>query len=283
MGHPTDLLAWSGALMLLAYSASGACEPTRPLTRDADAHAPQHSQPQQRPTLELGPWQLENLRRPNPGDIVEAPGPTGMAPERVSHDARVTVASGGAALVCPANVGCKSRAGAFVAVTALHRPEPWFAWGGLLEWQQVGQTWQQPQGSLSLTHHLFDLRGLAQVHPLAGERVDPYFGLGFGAGVIGSRAEGPSADETDTTGPAPATLTTWSPFYAVRAGIDVALGPRVSLGATLDWSNFQALTGDNCPWKAWGMCTSSSWGAFNADHAIWKVGAALSFAFGKEL
>lgn len=278
--------------MALSYSAPGYCQPTSPFTSN-DAHTTEYAPPPRKPRLELEAWEPEHLRKPNSGDIVEGAAPTGLPTEPVHRDAQVKAAAGMAALVCPNNAQCETHAGSFVALTALHRPEPWFAWGGLVEWQHVGQDFDAAAGTLSLTHHIFALRGVAELHPLAHAHVDPYVGLGFGMGTIRSHIGGNESGNRDRSGSgsrtnepvnaAASTLTTWSPFFAVRVGLDVELGSRLSLGATLDWSNFQALTGDNCPWKAWGMCTSSSWGVFDSDHTIWKVGAALSFAFGREL
>ena len=220
-----------------------------------------------------------------PGHIVDQPQPTGMPLDRVRQNAALSLGSGITALMCPnAADTCVSDVGMFVALTVLHRPETWFAWGALLEGFSAGQAWRKANDTLLLTHHAGAGRVLAELHPLSDYGVDPYFGLGLGVGVISSDAEMSSRAAAQVAeGALKRQITTWSPFYAARLGVDLRVTQRISLGVVADWSNFQALTGENCPWKAFGLCSSSGWGAFPEDNAVWKLGAALSFAFGQEL
>jgi hypothetical protein len=255
-----------------AYVEPSAVEPTAiELTAERKGKPPP-------PAPVIEPWQTNRSRELAPGYVIDQPAPDGMPLDQVRSNA----------LMCPNYAsGCQSDAGWFVAVTILHRPETWFAWGGLFEGFSVGQSWRQANNTLLLTHRAATGRLLAELHPLSSHRLDPYFGLGLGVGVIGSGADvSPHNDEPDAlqlSNAAANHLSTWSPFYAARLGVDLQLIERVKLGVVADWSNFQALTGENCPWKTYGMCASSGWSAFPADNAVWKLGAALSFAFGQEL
>jgi hypothetical protein len=276
---PTKLVSTLLALTCLVCSLSALAQQPPESSRQDDLPIAAPPQPYpNRTALELAPHDAKDVRKPNMGDIVEQPQPTSMPRERIRRDAAVKLAMGGLTVSCPAgNATCTSRVGAFVALTALHRPETWFSWGGSLEGFSAIQAWNQGSDALVLIHNILSGRVLAQLHPVSGSRVDPYFGLGLGAAVISSRADQKSDDAVSSRALTP------TPFYAARFGLDVDLTERLRLGAVADWSNLLALTGENCPWKTFGACSSSGWGAFPADNAVWKVGAELSFAFGREL
>jgi hypothetical protein len=239
------------------------------------------------PALVLEPWSAAKAGEVEPGYVVDQPKPSGMPLDQVRHNASAGIAAGTAALMCPNQAAeCETHPGVFIALTLLHRPETWFAWGSLLEGFSTGQSWRQSDNTLSLTHNAATGRVLAQLHPFSNHHVDTYFGIGLGVGGLVSRAQVNERSNTEDSAQSHAvsdTQTTWSPFYAARLGVDLQLIGRFKLGVVADWSNFQALSGENCPWKAFGMCSSNGWGAFPPDNAVWKLGAALSFAFGQEL
>lgn len=222
--------------------------------------------------------------KPHWGELIEQPHPSGMPVERVRLNAAAKLAAGTLALVCPnRQVSCESRAGAFLALTLLHRAESWFAWGGSFEGLTATQVWGDQGQNLTLTHHVLSARLMAELHPLSGYLIDPYFGLGLGGAFIDTRAQATGVDGPRNESHASPTAATGTPFYAARFGFDLELTTRLSVGAVADWSNLLALTGENCPWKTFGACSSNGWGAFPADNAVWKIGAEVSVAFGQEL
>lgn len=229
-------------------------------------------------------WDPKAVRQPNQAAIVEQPPLEGMAGERARRTGTLKLAAGTSALICPTSSGCKSAPGAFGSLTLLHRPETWFAWGASFDGLRATQSWGEASTDIALTHHVFAPRVLAELHPLGDSWLDPYFGLGLGVGYVHTAVEVTFRSARDVGNPREhESATTWSPFYAARVGVDLELSERFRVGVVFDWINMNALTGENCPWKAFGACSSSGWWAFPADNAVWKVGAELSFAFGQRL
>jgi hypothetical protein len=265
--------SWRSVFGLVIFSVLVSVAPVAALP-----HAPQ-------PEVELEPWRHDRVRPLKPGDVApDGQQVSGMPVERAQTSAAVGVAAGVATFMCPnKEAACSSDAGAFVALTLHHKPEPWFVWGGMAEGLSVAQAWRSADAGVVLTHRVLSGRIVAELRPLPGYAVEPFFGIGLGVGIIGTQAASSvhSGDIAQT--PRNASITSWSPFYAARFGADLALTSHVKLGVVADWSNFQALTGENCPWKAFGACSSRGWGAFPSDNAVWKLGMAMSFAFGKEL
>lgn len=116
---------------------------------------------------------------------------------------------------------------------------------------------------------------MGRVHVTGLEAVDPYLGLGLGAGAFETNVQGPETfEQTEWVG---------SPLYGARAGVTIEVTERWNLGAAIDWASIQANTGQTCPWVVGGVCSSNNWHAFSPSNAVWRLAGTLSFAFGEEL
>lgn len=212
----------------------------------------------------------------NPSALVEQPRTTGMPAEPLKTSAELQLDLGVAMLTCPvSSKECRLQLGAVAAVLLLKRPVPWFSWGGSIEAQQFGQTWNLAGEVWTLEQRAFSGRLLANVHLPDLANVDPYVGISLGGGAVHDVVRQADAAEKSS----------WrsSPLYGARAGLAFQVSQHVKVGALVDWTSIQVTTGESCPWTVGGVCSSNNWNAFSPSNALWNASATVSFAFGEEL
>lgn len=212
----------------------------------------------------------------SPGPIIEAPKTDGMGAATVQTATAVQLSVGTAVFTCPVqSPACRVEPGIVTTVALLQRPETWFSWGGSIEAQRFGQTWNVDSASLTLRQTAFSARVLAQVHIPTQSDIDSYVGISLGGGAIHDSARAGDGPETAR----------WvgSPLYGARAGLTFRVSDRIQLGVLVDWTNIQVNTGESCPWVAYGVCGTNNWSAFSPSNALWNATATVSFAFGEEL
>lgn len=229
--------------------------------------------PTNRPTWRRG----DPVLVADPPPLVTPPKTTGMPLAVIRTDVELTLGVGQTLHGCGTSArDCTSRLGWSGNIALFHRPLAWFSWGASLDTQSLSQRWRA--GELEWRHdqQLWSGRLLARVHSPERSAFDPYVAVSLGGAALATRARA-SNGESST----PAWL--GSPLYGARVGFNVHVGTRLSLGAFGDWTSVQTNTGETCPWKVGGVCSSQNWSAFPPAGAIWNVVASASFAFGREL
>lgn len=234
-------------------------------------------EPQSAPESEELRWRRgDEVRSPNPGDIVDQPPATGMLPTAGRRTTELQTNLGAALLTCPQQAdGCSAEPGVVASVAWFQRPVGWFSWGLGLDAQQFAQTWTFSDEVWSLSQRAFSGRLLARVHMNHFGVIDPYVGISLGGAAI--------HDSYQTNATTKKTQWVGSPLYGARVGVTAQVSERLRIGGLVDWTNIQANTGERCPWVVGGVCSANNWSAFSPANALWNVAVTVSFAFGEEL
>ncbi len=235
-----------------------------------------NAQPAPAAPLPYAPWDGHTALPAPPPLRDPAPGPLARDAEYARRTVELGPELGVALPSCAGRVDraapCAALApGPLVGVSALYRPNPYFAFGGGFHAAWFGA--QSEMAPAQSSGRLLELAVLARVYLLESGRLEPYFELGFGVGTQLSEAAPlgePSFEQRSIAAGG-----------HVAGGVDFYLGESFRLGPSISALRFFSGTSDRCAQNQ--RCSAATLDEHGQLLAAYALGVKLSLGLGSRL